>query len=390
MKKNVIEKGKQYIMGTYKQFPIVLESGEGIYVKDIQGKSYIDMVAGIAVNSLGYKHPKVIEAIEKQSSLLMHCSNLYWNEPQILLAEKLCEKSGLDKAFFCNSGAEANEAAIKLARKYGKDKKTIISMENSFHGRTLGALKATGQIKYHQGFDPLPEGFIYTEANNIEMLETVINEDTCAIMLEVIQGEAGVLPLNEEYLKYVDQICHERNILFVIDEVQTGVGRTGYAYAFQKYNLNPDIVTMAKAIAGGVPMGVMLAKEEVANAFVAGDHASTFGGNPLAANVANTVVDIVFEEAFLENIRKNGLYFKQELTNLINHDTIIDVRGEGLMLGLVMRDGVNVSEIVQKCIGEGLLVCTASHNVIRFVPPLIIEREDINQVITILKKVLVS
>lgn len=389
MENKTIEKGKKFVMGTYSPIPVVLASGDGVYLTDDQGNSYLDMVAGIAVNSLGYNHPKVIQAINEQSQQLMHCSNLYWNEPQVVLAEKLCITSGLDKAFFCNSGAEANEAAIKLARKYGKKKKTIITMKQSFHGRTMGALKATGQTKYQNGFEPLPEGFIYTEANNIKMLESLISEDVCAIMLEVIQGEAGVQPLEEDYLQYVNKVCHENNILFIIDEVQTGMGRTGYPFAFQKYNLSPDIITLAKAISGGIPMGAMLAKDHVANAFVPGDHASTFGGNPLAAHVAKTVAEVIFDDSFLKNVQENGTYFKAQLMKFMTNENVVEVRGDGLMLGLVMAENVKVSDIVKACKNNGLLVCTASSNVIRFVPPLIINKEEIDKTIHILEKVLI-
>ncbi|MDO4281866.1 MAG: acetylornithine/succinylornithine family transaminase, partial [Peptococcaceae bacterium] len=325
MENKMIEKGKQYVMGTYKQAPIVIESGDGVYVTDNTGKKYLDMVSGIAVNSLGYNHPKIIQAIKEQSEKLIHISNLYWNEPQILLAEKLCTISGLGKAFFCNSGAEANESAIKLARKYGNGRKTIITMAHSFHGRTLGALKATGQTKYQKGFAPLPEGFKYTEANNAQMLDDMIDDDTCAIMLEVIQGEAGVIALDEAYLKHVEAVCAEKDILFIIDEVQTGMGRTGYAFAHQKYDLHPDIVTMAKAIAGGVPMGAMLAKDKVASAFAPGDHASTFGGNPLAAHVGCVVADTIFADDFLAHVRETGDYFAQQLQTLVDGKKALEV-----------------------------------------------------------------
>lgn len=388
MSNNMIEKGKQYIMGTYSQAPIVIENGAGVFLTDNEGKQYLDMVSGIAVNSLGYKHPAVVKAIEEQAEKLIHISNLYWNIPQIELAEKLCKASGLGKAFFCNSGAEANESAIKLARKYGKGRSTIISMVQSFHGRTLGALKATGQTKYQNGFAPLPEGFKYTEANNIDMLDAMIDEDTCAIMLEVIQGEAGIIALDEAYLKHVEAICKEKDILFIIDEVQTGMGRTGYAFAHQKYDLHPDIVTMAKALAGGVPMGAMLAKDHVAAAFVPGDHASTFGGNPLASHVACTVADIIFDEDFLANVREKGAYFAKRLAELVDGQQVLEVRGRGLMLGLLLSDTIKPADIVGAAANEGLLICTAGKQVLRFVPPLVITKEEIDQAITILKKVL--
>lgn len=385
---NMIQKGQQYIMGTYSQAPIVIEKGEGVYLTDNTGKKYIDMVSGIAVNSLGYHHPAIVKAIQEQAETLIHISNLYWNIPQIELAEKLCKASGLGKAFFCNSGAEANESAIKLARKYGNGRSTIISMIQSFHGRTLGALKATGQTKYQNGFAPLPEGFKYTEANNIEMLDQMIDDDTCAIMLEVIQGEAGIIALDEAYLKHVESICQQKDILFIVDEVQTGMGRTGYAFAHQKFDLHPDIVTMAKAIAGGVPMGAMLAKEHVAAAFNPGDHASTFGGNPLAAHTACAVADIIFDDTFLAQVQEKGEYFAKRLAECVDGKKVLEVRGRGLMLGLLLDDSVKPGDIVSAAAESGLLICTAGKQVLRFVPPLVISKDEIDEAIEILKKVL--
>ncbi|MEE0510660.1 MAG: acetylornithine transaminase [Peptococcaceae bacterium] len=385
---NMIEKGQQYIMGTYSQAPIVIEKGEGVYLTDNTGKKYIDMVSGIAVNSLGYRHPAIVKAIQEQAETLIHISNLYWNIPQIELAEKLCKASGLGKAFFCNSGAEANESAIKLARKYGNGRSTIISMIQSFHGRTLGALKATGQTKYQNGFAPLPEGFKYTEANNIEMLDQMIDDDTCAIMLEVIQGEAGIIALDEAYLKHVESICQQKDILFIVDEVQTGMGRTGYAFAHQKFDLHPDIVTMAKAIAGGVPMGAMLAKDHVAAAFNPGDHASTFGGNPLAAHTACAVADIIFDDTFLAQVQEKGEYFAKRLAECVDGEKVLEVRGRGLMLGLLLDDSVKPGDIVSAAAESGLLICTAGKQVLRFVPPLVISKDEIDEAIEILKKVL--
>ena len=344
---------------------------------------YVARISGIAVNSLGYGHPAVVKAIQEQAEKLIHISNLYWNVPQIELAEKLCQASGLGKAFFCNSGAEANESAIKLARKYGSKtgRHTIISMIQSFHGRTMGALKATGQTKYQNGFAPLPEGFKYTEANNLEMLDAMIDDDTCAIMLEVIQGEAGIIALDEAYLKHVEQVCAEKDILFIIDEVQTGMGRTGYAFAHQKYDLHPDIVTMAKAIAGGVPMGAMLAKDSVAAAFQPGDHASTFGGNPLAAHTACAVCDVIFDKAFLASVHEKGDYFAERLAELVDGEKVLEVRGRGLMLGLLLADSVKPGDYVAKAAEAGLLICTAGKQVLRFVPPLVITKDEIDDAI---------
>ena len=382
MTNEMIEKGKKYIMGTYSQAPIVIEKGNGIFLTDNTGKQYMDMVSGIAVNSLGYNHPAIVKAIEEQAEALIHISNLYWNIPQIELAEKLCNASGLGKAFFCNSGAEANESAIKLARKYGNGRSTIISWSDD------GGAEGDRQTKYQKGFAPLPEGFKYTEANNIKMLDDMIDDDTCAIMLEVIQGEAGIIELDEAYLKHVEDICEEKDILFIIDEVQTGMGRTGYAFAHQKYDLHPDIVTMAKAIAGGVPMGAMLAKDDVAAAFAPGDHASTFGGNPLAAHTACAVADIIFNEDFLADVREKGAYFADRLAECVDGKKVLEVRGRGLMLGLLLADDIKPGDVVSAAAEAGLLICTAGKQVLRFVPPLVITKDEIDRVIDILKKVL--
>ena len=388
MTDQLIETGKKYIMGTYSQCPIVIETGEGARVTDHNGKSYIDMVAGIAVNSLGYNHPAIINAIQEQAKKLTHISNLYWNEPEIYLAEKLCTVSKMDKAFFCNSGAEANESAIKLARKFGGERKTIVSLEQSFHGRTLGALKATGQIKYQTSFMPLPEGFRYTAANDNDMFDNVIGDDVCGVLLEVIQGEAGVYALEESYLKHVEEVCREKNILFMIDEVQTGMGRTGYSFAHQAFDLHPDVVTMAKAVAGGIPMGVMLAKEHAAQAFVPGDHASTFGGNPVAAHTGLAVANIIFEDDFLSEVRNKGDYFIKQLATLVDGKNVHEVRGRGLMLGILLDDSIVPGDVIDACREKGLLVCTAGKHVLRFVPPLVLSKADIDEAVAIVKQVL--
>jgi acetylornithine/N-succinyldiaminopimelate aminotransferase len=388
MTDQLIETGKKYIMGTYSQSPVVVETGKGARVTDHNGKSYIDMVAGIAVNALGYNHPAIVNAIKEQAEKLIHISNLYWNEPEIYLAEKLCTVSHMDKAFFCNSGAEANESAIKLARKYGGDRKTIVTLQQSFHGRTLGALKATGQTKYQTSFLPLPEGFRYTPANDNDMFDQVIGSDVCGVLLEVIQGEAGVLPLEESFLKHVQAVCKEKDILFMVDEVQTGMGRTGYGFAHQAFDLQPDVITMAKAVAGGIPMGVMLAKDHAAKAFVPGDHASTFGGNPVAANTGLAVANVIFDEDFLAEVRKKGDYFKEQLSSLVDGKKVHEVRGRGLMLGIVLDDAIVPGDIVNACREKGLLVCTAGKHVLRFVPPLVLTKEDIDEAVAIVKQVL--
>lgn len=279
----VIEDGQKYVMNTYGRLPIVIDKGQGCYVWDLDGKRYLDLVAGIAVNSLGHCHPAVSRAIQEQCEKLVHCSNLYWIENQVNLAKLLVEKSGLGKAFFCNSGAEANEAAIKLARKWGKGEKYhIITMQKSFHGRTLGSLAATAQEKYQKAFRPLPEGFSAVPLGDLEALEKEIRPETCAVMLEPIQGESGINVPAQEYMQGVQDLCRKHGILLILDEVQTGLGRTGRSFCFQNFGLEPDIVSLAKAIANGVPMGAILAKTEVADCFQPGDHASTFGGTPIA------------------------------------------------------------------------------------------------------------
>lgn len=383
----LIDKAKQYVMNTYSRIPICIASGDGSYVTDTDGKRYLDMVAGIAVNNLGYGHPAVLQAIQEQAAQLIHISNFYWNIPQVMLSEKLCVASGLDKAFYCNSGAEANEAAIKLARKWGGEgRKHIITLEQSFHGRTMGALTATGQPKYQQAFTPLPEGFSYVPANDTAALQAAIRPDTCAIFVEIIQGEGGVNPLTEAYLNDIQSLCQEHNLLFMLDEVQTGIGRTGRYFAFQEYDLKPDVITLAKAVASGVPMGVMLAQDRAADAFVPGDHASTFGGNPLAAQVACAVADVIFAEDFAQAVRDKGDYMKAGIQVLADKypGTIEDIRGRGLMIGV--QYSTPIQPIVDKCRALGMLVCGAGANVLRFVPPLTISTSELDEALAILEK----
>lgn len=386
--KAIIKRGTEHVMHTYNRTPVCFVSGEGSRLTDSDGKSYLDLVAGIAVNNLGYRHPAVLAAIREQADQLIHISNLYWNLPQIELAEKLCQVSELDKAFFCNSGAEANESAIKLARKWGGDRTHIITLEKSFHGRTIGALTATGQPQYHQGFAPLPGGFSYVPANDLAAMEAAIQPQTCAVLLEVVQGEGGVVPLTEAYLKGVQELCRTHDLLFMIDEVQTGFGRTGHAFAFQAMALQPDVVTLAKALASGLPMGAMLTGGRASEAFVPGDHASTFGGNPLSAHVACAVAEIIFTPAFLTEVEEKGAYFRTGLMTLQEkyRETIKEIRGKGLMIGIDFAHPV--APVVQACLENGLVVGTAGANVLRFVPPLVITREEIDEALTILEGVI--
>lgn len=383
-----IEEAQQYIMNTYGRFPIILDRGEGCYVYDLVGKSYLDMCAGIAVNSLGYGHEMLKEALKEQIDKLLHVSNLYYTEPQVKAAKLLIENSDFNQVFFCNSGAEANEAALKVARKYGKTKsplKTkIISMYQSFHGRTYGAVTATGQEKYQKSFTPMVSGFEYAVYNDIESLKQVLDEETCAVILEVIQGEGGIRVGDKAYLQQVQKLCKQYKALLIIDEVQTGIGRTGSLFAYEQFDIQPDIITLAKGLGGGVPIGAMLCNDR-ANVFVPGDHASTFGGNPLVATAATVVLKELIENDRIEHVQIVGSYLNKQLSMLKEKYTMItEVRGMGLMQGIELDRPAK--EIIEECIEAGMLVVGAGEKVIRFVPPLIIEKEEIDQAMIILEK----
>ncbi len=382
----------EYIMGTYSRFPIVLVRGEGAKVWDSDGNEYLDFVAGIAVCSLGHTHPKVAEAIKRQVDTLTHVSNLYHIEPQIRFAKLLVENSFADKAFFCNSGAEANEAAIKLARKFAHDtmegnKYEIITMEDSFHGRTLATVTATGQKKFQAGFEPLPEGFSHVPFDDIAALERAITEKTCAVMVEPIQGEGGVKIPGPDYLKGVRKICDDRGILLVFDEVQVGMGRTGKLFAYEESGVEPDIMTLAKAIGNGFPMGAMLATGRVASAFTPGSHASTFGGNPVAMAAGIAVMETMLQDGILENCRDMGAYFIEKLKELKERHSIVrHVRGRGLIVGMELScDG---GDVVRAAMAKGILIICAGENILRFVPPLTISKGDVDRVIEVLDEVL--
>lgn len=387
----VIADGKKYVMNTYGRLPLVIDRGEGCYVWDLEGKRYLDLVAGIAVNSLGHCHPAVTKAIQEQCTKLLHCSNLYWIENQVALAKLLVEKSGLGKAFFCNSGAEANEAAIKLARKWGKGEKYhIITMVNSFHGRTLGALAATAQEKYQKAFRPLPEGFSAVELGDLEALEQAIRPETCAVMLEPIQGESGIHVPTQEYMQGVQALCRKHGILLILDEVQTGIGRTGKAFAFQNFGLEPDIISLAKAIGNGVPMGAIVAKTEVADCFQPGDHATTFGGTPIATAAGLAACGILLQEDFLAQVQETGEYFRAQLRGIgERHPGLIaEVRGMGLMIGCELTGSAKA--VTAELLNQGVLVNSIGEHVLRFVPPLIITKEQIDEFIAILEPVVVK
>ncbi|CAN2039832.1 Acetylornithine aminotransferase [Candidatus Magnetomoraceae bacterium gMMP-15] len=381
----MIEQADKVIANTYARFPLVLTKGKGCTVWDSDGNSYTDFVAGIAVCSLGHAHPKVAEALSYQASILIHVSNLYYTEPQIKLASWLVDHSFADKAFFCNSGAEANEAAIKLARKYFQDKgetkrKGIITLENSFHGRTMATLSATGQEKIQKGFNPLVPGFKLVPFNDTEALSNAIDEKICAVMLEPIQGEGGVCVPDSDYLKTVRKICDENGILLIFDEIQTGMGRTGKLFAYEHFDVEPDIMTLAKALANGLPIGAMLAREEIIQAFGPGSHATTFGGTPLITATAFAVVSTLEKENIIENCARVGSYFKERLIELKGqHDVVKEVRGHGLLLGMELKkDG---GPIVESCMKKGFLINCAHGNVLRFIPPLIITEKEIDALI---------
>lgn len=378
----VIADGQKYVMNTYGRLPIVIDRGEGCYVWDLDGKRYLDLVAGIAVNSLGHAHPAVVRAIQEQSEKLLHCSNLYWIENQVKLAKLLVEKSGLGKAFFCNSGAEANEAAIKLARKWGKGEKYhIITLKNSFHGRTLGSLAATAQEKYQKPFMPLPEGFSAVPLGDLDALEQAIRPETCAVMLEPIQGESGIHVPTQEYMQGVQAICRKHGILLILDEVQTGLGRTGKSFCFQNFGLEPDIVSLAKAIANGVPMGAIVAKTEVADCFQPGDHASTFGGTPIATAAGFAACSILLDDDFLAGVRETGEYFRAQLRELGEKHLgmIKEVRGMGLMIGCELAGSSKAA--AAELLKQGVLINSIGEHVLRLVPPLVISKAEIDEFI---------
>lgn len=388
---SLINKGKKYLMNTYASFPVVLEKGEGVYLYDIEGNKYLDFVSGIAVNTLGYNNEKLKSQVIDQFSKIHHCSNLYLNEPNILLAEKIIENTKFDKVFFCNSGAESMEAALKLARKYGnmnhgEERFEIITMKDSFHGRTMGSVTVTGQTKYQKGFGPLIPGVKNAEYNNIDSVKELITDSTCAIVMELVQGEGGVYPAKKEFVEEIRNVCTQKDIALIFDEVQTGIGRTGKLFAYEIYGIEPDILCTAKGIAGGIPMGAMMAKQKFAEAFQPGNHASTFGGNPLASASALVVLEELIDENLIENVEKQGNYLREKLMKTKSKfDCIKEVRGYGLMQGMEVEEE-KLKPILNKCTENGLLIISAGRNVIRFIPPLIIEKEDIDKAIDILEK----
>jgi len=390
----LIRVSQEVLTQNYGRFPIVLVKGEGCQVWDVEGKEYLDFVAGIGVCNLGHCYPKVVQAIREQAEKLLHVSNLYHIEPQIQLARILVEHSFADRVFFCNSGTEANEAAIKLARKYSQDKfgsgrHEIISLLKSFHGRTLGALAATGQEKFHKGFEPLLPGFKFVPQDDISAMEAAISASTCAVLVEPIQAEGGVNLPAENYLRELKRLCERGKILLIYDEVQVGMGRTGKLFAYEHYGAPPDILTMAKGLAGGVPIGAMLATEKVAQSFTPGTHAATFGGNPLATAAGVAALRATLEDGVLENCRKVSSHFLQRLQVLKNKYSFVkEVRGKGLMIGLELaREGKSV---VQECLQRGFLINCTNETVLRFIPPLIITTKEIDRLVQALDEILAT
>jgi len=392
MTKKIIEQADTVIAQTYNRFPVVFTRGKGCTLWDTEDKSYIDFVAGIAVCNLGHAHPRVSDALAKQADILWHVSNLYYTVPQVELATWRVTNSFADRVFFGNSGAEANEAAIKLARKYFKDKGEnsrykIISMEKSFHGRTMATLSATGQDKIKKGFEPVLNGFDYVLFDNIDALQSKIDSKTCAVMVEPIQGEGGVRCPDLEYIKAVRRLCDETGTLLIFDEIQTGMGRTGKLFAYEHFGIEPDIMTLAKALGNGLPIGAMLAKEEIAAAFGAGSHASTFGGTPVVTSAAFEVVKVLEEESIVNHCNQIGTYFKEKLLWLKSrHESIVDVRGLGLLLGMKLK--MKGETVVKTCMQKGFLINCIQEDILRFIPPLIIREAEIDSLVACLDEIL--
>ncbi|MEG0526993.1 MAG: aspartate aminotransferase family protein [Longicatena sp.] len=378
-----------YIAGTYARYDVVLTHGKNALVYDETGKEYIDCTAGIGVNSLGFANKEWVDAVCKQASELAHVSNLYYTTPGATLAKTLCEKSGMKRLFFANSGAEANEGAIKVARKYSYDKYQndrfeIITLVNSFHGRTVTTLSATGQDHFHQYFDPFTPGFVHAIANDIMDMKAKVNEKTCAIMIELIQGEGGVLPLEKKYVKEVAKLCKERDILLIVDEVQTGIGRTGTLYAYEQFDISPDIVTSAKGLGNGLPIGAVLLNEKVEYVLGAGDHGTTFGGNPIVCAGASVVLKNM-NQKMLDDIVEKGEYLKKRLLTMKH---VVQVNGMGLMRGVVLEN-VAAKDVVVACIERGVLLLTAKDK-LRFLPPLTITKTELKKALDILEDVLAT
>ena len=387
--KEYIDEAERALLHTYNRFKIVLDHGDGVHLYDMDGKEYLDFCAGIAVFALGYNNQRYNDALKAQIDKLIHTSNYYYNVPAIEAAKKLKEVSGMDRVFFTNSGAESIEGAIKAARKYAylKDGTTdheIIAMEHSFHGRTMGALSVTGNPKYREAFEPMIGNIRFAKMNDFESVLSQVTDKTCAILFETVQGEGGIYPAKEEFMKKIKALCEEKDILLILDEIQCGMGRCGSMYAWQKYGVKPDIMTTAKALGCGVPVGAFLMTEKVAqHSLTSGDHGTTYGGNPLAAAAINVVLDLFGENHIIDNVQKTGAYLEEKLNELADkYDVIETRRGIGMMQGLVFK--VPVGPVINKALEKGLILINAGTDIIRFVPPLVITKEDVDQMIGIL------
>ena len=384
---NITSMSNTYLMNTYGERVASIVRGKGTKVWDLEGKEYLDLIAGIAVSTLGHCHPEVVDAIRKQAETLIHASNLYYTKPQAELAKKLVENSFADKVFFCNSGAEANEAAIKLSRKSGNGKHEIITMEGSFHGRTIATLTATGQEKVKKGFAPFLPGFKHVPFNDLPAVEKVIGDETIAVMVEPVQGEGGDRVAGEEFITGLRRLCNDRNLLLILDEVQCGLGRTGKLFAYEHYGIEPDIMTLAKPVGGGLPLGVVLATERVSKVFNPGSHASTFGGNPVACSAGLATLEVILEEGLIEKAESLGKYLFGKLCEVKEkHKLVSDVRGKGLMLGIELN--VPGKEIVAECALRGVLLNCTAERFIRFLPPLTVTEEEIDAGVRVLDEVL--
>lgn len=387
--KEYIDEAERALLHTYNRFQIVLDHGDGVHLYDMDGKEYLDFCAGIAVFALGYNNQRYNDALKAQIDKLIHTSNYYYNVPAIEAAKKLKEVSGMDRVFFTNSGAESIEGAIKAARKYaylndGTTDHEIIAMEHSFHGRTMGALSVTGNPKYREAFEPMIGNIRFAKMNDFESVLSQVTDKTCAILFETVQGEGGIYPAKEEFMKKIKALCEEKDILLILDEIQCGMGRCGSMYAWQKYGVKPDIMTTAKALGCGVPVGAFLMTEKVAqHSLTSGDHGTTYGGNPLAAAAINVVLDLFKENHIIDNVQKTGAYLEEKLNELADkYDVIETRRGIGMMQGLVFK--VPVGPVIHKALEKGLILINAGTDIIRFVPPLVITKEDVDQMIGIL------
>jgi len=392
--KELIENEKNYLMQTYTRPAMILDKGEGMKVWDLGGTQYYDFIGGIAVNALGYSHPKLVQAIKNQAEKLIHCSNLFYSEPQIILAQMLVELSCGDKVFFGNSGAEVNEGAIKIAVKYfkgqNKDKHTIIYMKNSFHGRTIGTLAATGKYKYQKDYLPLLPKFKQCIFNDLNSVKEAVDNQVAAIIVEPIQGEGGINIASKKFIEGLRKLCNKKGMLLIFDEIQCGLGRTGKVFAYQYYNIEPDILTLAKSLGGGIPIGALIAKDKIASSFKPGDHGTTFGGNPVACAAAIAYLKVLQEEDLITKCKEKGEYFKKKIEELKEKypKFIKEARIIGLMVGLeIEKDG---PEVVKKCLEKGVLINCTAGNVLRFLPPLIVEEEEIDYLIEVLDKIFSS